>query len=248
MSLSGRELFGMWVDPASPWSAWAKPTLFAGLMRGSASLPLLPDFTWDDKLGRDWAAVVDLPEDASVLTGLAMAREGFRPVPVFNGCPGQAPLAAIDTLEIQRALEAGAAERVLREIPADAAPAFLVDSRRKSNAVLLRPGMLDNRWVCFAQDFPSAGYMKGRGINNVVVVRPDASMPADDLLHVLRRWEEGGLKIHLQAVESPEAPKLVRMPRPPYFRSLLYPLLVRMGLRPSFAGGFGGVIPQPTQG
>lgn len=246
--LSGREVFEIWAHPASPWSAWAKPTLFAtGEPVIGGELPLLPDFVWDNRMDRTWAAVVDLPGESSVMTGLAMAREGFRPVPLYNGCGGGPLTSAVETTSIRRLLFAAVANRVLRDLPLDAPPAFLLDSRRKTAPGILRPGMLDNRWICFPQDFPSASYLASKGIRNVVLVRADASRPQDDLLHVLRRWEEGGLEIHVQSV-SEASPRPFAVPRPERFRSMLYALMARLGLRASYAGGFGSVIPQPSQG
>lgn len=247
--MNNREVFEIWAHPASPWSNWAKPTLFATWMFPTAPpLPLLPDFAWDDRLGRNWAIIVDLPGKAAVLAGLAMAREGFRPIPLFNGCSSNMKISSVDTSGMGEALYAGAVERVLRDLPADAPPAFLIDSRRKSSAMALRPGMLDNRWVVFPQDFPSGAYLHQHGITDVAVVREEPSRPDDDLLHVLRRWEEAGLHIHLQGLTRTEPPQPFSVPRPPHFRMFLYSMLARMGLRQSFAGGFGGIIPQPSQG
>lgn len=247
--MTNREVFEIWAHPASPWSNWAKPTLFAtGMFPAATPLPLLPDFAWDDNLGRTWAVIVDLPGGAAVLAGLAMAREGFRPIPLFNGCNSNAMIAAINTSEMAAALYAGANERLLRDVPADAPPAFLIDSRRKSSPVALRPGVLDNRWIVFPQDFPSGAYLRRHGITDIMVVRETITSPDDDLLHVLRRWEEAGLRIHLQGLTRREPPQFFHVPRPRYFRLFLYAVLARIGLRPNFAGGFGGVIPQPSQG
>jgi hypothetical protein len=246
--MANRQAFDMWAPPASPWSDWAKPTLFLStrfLIPRRLPGPL-PDLPWLGSAGRDFAAVVDLPAADSVMVGFSLARAGFRPVPLFNGCDGPSP--AVDVDPIIDALVAGLSMQEMTRIPYDAPPAFLIDSRRQHASPLLGPGNFDNRWVCLPQDFPSGAMLKGRGIREVVLIRADAAGPGDDLLHILHRWQLAGLQIYRAGMgpDSGMIPMTVRRPR--WFGAFFWSLLARLHLRPNAAGGFGSRIPHPSQG
>ena len=53
------------------------------------------------------------------------------------------------------------------------------------------PGTFDNRWVVFPQDFPSAAFLRSRGVAEVLLIQAGAQ-PQEDLAHVLLRWQQGG--------------------------------------------------------
>jgi hypothetical protein len=74
--------------------------------------------------------------------------------------------------------------------------------------------MFDNRWICLPQDFPSAIFLKDHGILKIAVIRNDQGLPSDDLLHILRRWQEGGLSIHLWVPEKGSFIQPITVPRP----------------------------------
>src|SRR5262245_17267457 len=216
--MSPEAIFECWAPPAGEWSLWARPILFAQMLAASKPAGLWPpwvrptlfaqtppaasqpaagparraiDVSWAPTTG-DTVVVVDLPGEESVLTGLALAGGGFRPVPLFNGCTG--PSEVIDQGPIIEALRAGAP--YLAGLPLEGAPpAFLLDSRREGPAWRLPPGSFDNRWKVFPQDFPSAAFLTGRGLRRAVMVHRDRLEPAEDLAHVLRRWQDAGLVI-----------------------------------------------------
>ncbi|NOT31161.1 MAG: hypothetical protein HOP15_11995, partial [Planctomycetes bacterium] len=175
---------------------------------------------------------------------LGSASRGWRPVPLFNSCPG--PDALVDNESIRAGLLDGAS--VLREaaLAQAAPPAFVLDSRRTEGAVA--PRRFDNRWVVFPQDFPSAARLLSSGIRRVLLVQDGRSEPRSDLAHVLLRWQRAGLEILSLdlAGEAPAAP--ITVAKPSRFRALGYRALVALGLRKSSAGGFGGVVPPPSTG
>jgi hypothetical protein len=109
------------------------------------------------------------------------------------------------------------------------------------------PGKFDNRWLTFPQDFPSANLLIARGISTVIVIQPKTGQPAEDLAHVLRRWQDAGISIQTAASESTAA-EPIEVKRPARFRRLWYGVLALMGLMSNSAGGFGGVIPHPSSG
>jgi hypothetical protein len=232
-------VFETWAPQTSVWSPWAKPVLFTAMESASALAELpAPGVAWAPDAASQTAIVVDLPGVDAVAVGVALAGRGYRPVPLFNGCHG--PAAAVDVMPLVEAI--AAAQAVLERIaPAPGAPpAFLLDSRR--TAIAPAPGAFDNRWVVLPQDFPSATSLVSHGIRQAVVVtrRP----VADDLTHVLLRWQEAGIPVLGISDEGGRAAPLA-LSRPSQFRSAVHALLARAGLRRSSAGGFGALIPIP---
>lgn len=243
--LDPQVIYEIWAPARSVWSAWAKPVLFAHLPGTPEDLPapdrLDDDLSWLPRPDELAALVVDLPGPEAVRLGLSLARAGVRPVPLFNACPG--PLAVLDLQPVMSLLQSGAS--VLRQtaLPAEAPPAFLLDADRMPAAKPL-PGQFDNRWLTFPQDFPSATCLLSHGQREVVLVqRP--SVPREDLAHVLRRWQEAGLRILLKTWGTSERLVPIEVPRPAYFRFVWQRLLAAAGLRRNAAGGFGQVVPRP---
>src|SRR5262245_50742477 len=180
-----------WVPQTGSWSLWARPVLFGQMSATSGDGPAYPTlirWAWDLfgqtegtageqpwlTLPIDWAPppvqnavlAVDLPGAEGVHLGLALAGHGYRPVPLYNGCTGPSEL--LDQGPILRALRDGAAFLAARVLAPDAPPAFLLDSRRQSLPCPLRPGMLDNRWRVFPEDFPSPQLLQERRVSRVI--------------------------------------------------------------------------------
>jgi hypothetical protein len=190
---------------------------------------------------------VELPGEMSIQYGVALAQRGFRPVPLFN-CATGAP-AAIPWEALVHHLKAAAPELSKASLPTDAPPAFLLDSRRVRPSLAPVPGTFDNRWVVFPQDFPSAGFLKSRGIRTILILQEFAgAKPQDDLAHVLVRWQEAGLELKSAAISDVAQQLPITAQKPSFFRALFYRIGVAVGLRRTSAGGFGGVVPQPSSG
>jgi hypothetical protein len=127
----------------------------------------------------------------------------------------------------------------------DAPPVFLIDGRRLSGERMPSPGLFDNRWVVLPQDFPSAVFMASQRIDRVLVIQSHSGQPADDLAHVLLRWQEGRIRIATARIGSPAAE--IQVARPSWFKFAWQTLMVTAGLRPNAAGGFGSVVPVPRE-
>jgi hypothetical protein len=244
--MSEIELFKTWAAAESIWSVWAKPVLFANAPASFSTLPTeWPDVELPEP--SDMAIVCELAGDDAVSFGIAAARKGYRPVPLFNCAPGAVP--AIPWEGIVHRLREGAGELMRLQLPVNAPPIFLLDSQRMKPTRPVTPGTFDNRWVVFAQDFPSAGFLKAHGIRTVMLLQEEAMFgPQEDLAHVLLRWQEGGLAlITAEAADGMKTwPLTVR--KPSNFRALFYRVMVALGLRRNSAGGFGAVVPQPSSG
>ncbi|MGH7719132.1 MAG: hypothetical protein ACREON_09850 [Gemmatimonadaceae bacterium] len=238
-----------WAPEGAEWVAWAKPVLFAGMVPNDPTTGAVADWRavdlgWAPPASEHTAIVADLPGAEAVVLGLALAARGYRPVPLYNANTGPQPL--VDLEPIVRALQVGAGE--LRDIRVrdEAPPAFLLDSERMKHREPPQPGKFDNRWVVFPQDFPSANYLRSRGVGRAVVVLRGGGTPAEDLSHVLYRWQQGGIQLLLVDLGAPGRPREFTVKRPSWFRTAWYRAIATMGLRRNNAGGFGAVIPIPT--
>lgn len=235
--------FRRWAPDNVVWAQWAKPVMFANMTGSVTTTPdPVPTLDWILRVDPETAIVVDLPGERGVLEGLALARLGYRPVPLYNGVRGAAPSATLVPVDkLEDALLAGAEELSRLRLPLQAPPAFLLDADRLNQAGK-RPGMYDNRWCVFPQDMPSAAFLRSKGIRRVAV-RADTVM--DDLKHVLHRYAEQGIGLVHHDGKTPR--DITQRVKPYGFGSLFYRLGVLLGLRPNAAGGFGGIIPEPSQ-
>ena len=248
--LSGEECFGIWAPDGVAWAQWAKPVLFAqGPLVTDPETPLkVPDLPGNPETWTEAGIVVDLRGAEAVGVGLALAARGYRPVPLFNGTTG--PGAVIDVDPIRSALGAGV--DVLRRltIAPDARPAFLIDANRgdpRLNAETA--GYYDNRWIVLPQDFPSATFLASHGVREVVLIQRDSLNPSEDLSHVLRRWQEGGIRLRAWDLASGRTADPLTVPPPSRFRVAWYAAVALLGLRRSNVGGFGSAVaPQSTGG
>ena len=202
------------------------------------------DLSWFGGARARTAAVVDLPGVEAVRAGLELARRGYRPVPLFNTSVGPSPV--IDAGAIASALMAGAEELRDISLPPDAPPAFLLDSDRARPSVPLAPGRYDNRWLVFPQDFPSSNYLQAAGIGEVLLIQHDAVAPADDLVHVLLRWQQAGIQIVATDPRARGRTRSLTIATPSRFRRAWYRVMAAAGFRRNDAGGFGAMIPLIT--
>lgn len=239
--IQGEACFAIWAPDPTLWSQWAKPVLFASAkelpidaplaMPSPEALQLLPHAS------SGAAVVVDLPGSESVDIGLALAANGFRPVPLYDGTTGPSPV--VDMGPLIAALGAGSQRLAVLPIPANAPPAFLLDSNRRGPVGATPPGAYDNRWVVLPQDFPSATLLASQGIREVTVVFESVLEPANDLAHVLRRWQEGGLALRAVGLAVKRVSERLVVPRPSFFRRTWYAAITALRLRRSDVGGFG---------
>lgn len=247
--LNTEDCYAIWAPDGLVWSPWAKRALFAGEPGVpdddmSIVLPPLDSVAVPDP----WtpaALVVDLPGPESVFVGLALAARGFRPVPLFNGTSG--PMAVVDNGPLLAALGAGAAVLQTSALKPDARPAFLLDSRRLDPIGAGEPGRYDNRWVVLPQDFPSATFLASQHITDVTVIQRGGTTPMQDLVHVLRRWQDAGMRIRGIDLATNDVRDPLDVPTPTWFRRAWYAMLAIAGLRRSNVGGFGSMVPEQTR-
>lgn len=243
MAASNQTVYKIWAPEHAIWCEWAKPVLFAQAVSADYYMP--PEnapLNWltytPDK---QTALIIDLPGKNGVSEGMAAARAGFRPVPLYNGVAGPPNASLVDVSGITSAMFSWAKELAQLKLKPDAPPAFLLDADRMKVRVKL-PGKYDNRWCVFPQDMPSALFLEQQGIKRVVV---RTELIANDLSHILLRYQERGIQILHANGRDPVKEKTVV--RPSLFKSLMYRFSVTMGLTRNAAGGFGGPVPEPQQ-
>ncbi len=248
-TISREDAFAAWAPEGVSWSEWAKPVAFANgeayfEMRtiADSEIPDVP-LTFDSSC----AVIVDLPGSDAVFAGVALAMRGWRPVPLFNGTRGPSP--AIDVIPIQLAMGHAVERLKWLTISPDAPPAFLIDSRRQGGPKLPPVGSYDNRWVVLPQDFPSGALLASHGIRSAVILQrsADGMFIANDLRHVVRRWQEQGIRIDVAQIDTKRIETVV-VQAPSSFRRAWYVAMALFGLRRSNVGGFGSIVPHEGGG
>jgi hypothetical protein len=208
--------------------------------------------------------VIDLEGPRGVFLGIRMARKGYRPVPLYNACPREglspspdesvrlgvgidsgdsSPMRyppVVDVSSIVSAIAGGTDQLRDLEVPGFAPPAFLLDRRRGGIGKKVSLGMFDNRSVIFPSDFPSAPFLKERGIRTMVVVS-ETRTPEFDLAAVLREWVVGGLDIKIQVPGPVWAPEAISLPAPSWLQRAWFWLHSNLGLQRNLSGGYGMV-------
>lgn len=251
---SKEEVYSIWAPPEALWSRWVKPVLFsfAGAnLEKPAARSFQFDSGWVPALAST-AIILDLPAEEGVLWGLKLAELGYRPVPLYNALPFPAseapfapelrPRAAVDVQPILAAIIQGSAELQRIALGPSAPPAFLLDADRRLARTDLGPGVLDNRSVCFTTDFPSADFLLQHGIISVVVVSDNTKF-AHDLLEILALWQQRGVQILRKSRQGTDLPVAIVVKRPSFLSTIWFRLGVKLGLRRSELGGFGGIVP-----
>jgi hypothetical protein len=251
--MTRNEIFDAWAPPAATWSGWVKPAPFAHLPREQppAVDTVAPDLSpWIPLPAVKSAIVVDLPGVLSVHWGLALASIGYRPVPLFNAIPPPTfdAVAVVNVAPILAALQYGAEIRHSVALPADAPPAFLIDSDRQATHNPPLPGTFDNRSVVFITDFPSATRLASNGITKALLIRDSAAGLGDDLRLALQTWQKEGITLTAKWLAEPGGPVPWTLRRPSWLAGLWQRLRVFFGFRRNPSGEFGEFIPHAAGG
>ncbi|MCL1875405.1 MAG: hypothetical protein FWF87_04000 [Synergistaceae bacterium] len=268
--------YKIWAPDTALWTKWAKPVLFASLTSWKDDYALdIPEIDWIASAQRDTMVIVDLPGKTGVEESLALARLGFRPVPLYNGVNDEKPVAITNTANVSTINADGALNAADLEAKTPRATgetsAMLVDAKEVADALYKGAYTLetlripDNAPPVFMLDSRRMTGLRapGKYDNRWCIFQQD--MPSasflseqrinkiivrtdklqDDLLHILCRYQEQKIKI-MQSVGD----KVMDMvaAKPSWAKSLFFRFNVILGLTRNFAGGFGGKIPEPGSG
>ncbi len=260
--MNSEEIYGVWAPEQSVWSPWAKPVLFAHLDWTLSHGPVTEialDVNWAPPSGDKVALLLDLPGPQGILTGLALAARGYRPVPLYNALPspsGERPfdplaggaLVAVNVLPILQALRAGAEQLARLSLPSDAPPVFLLDANRAGDGQRLQPHEFDNRSISLTTDFPSANFLAVHGIQQAILVQINRLEPRADLAHTLRRWQDAGSVLKRIRLDLPDPPEIFAVAKPSWYGAMFQRALAAVGLRRAWGGGFGAWMPDSSAG
>ena len=260
--MTKEELFEIWAPPDGRWSPWVKPVLFA-CMDHEQGLGARPSISFDTSgippAQNNAALVLDLPGAEGVWAGMALAEQGYRPVPLYNAVPGpttailgsvgiSGTTAAVDMKQILSALwHEGDRLHGISLLP-NSPPAFLLDANRRGEGLTPAPGQFDNRSISFTTDFPSATFLAANVISRVVLIQSGREDAQPDLAHTLRCWQDGGISIEMKRLDVAGPPVPFQVKLPSSFRLLWQRALGMLGLRRHGLGGFGGFVPTPSAG
>lgn len=202
----GRDIFNIWATRGAKWTQWIRPVPFVAINEDFKSYDIceftIPNITYINELPMDTAVIVDLSDDEGIKEGIALAKIGFRPIPVYNGTePQEGVMATVDNNVIEYGLIKGAMELKNLTIANDAPPAFLLDSDRM-NRYKMNESIFDNSWDIYPQDLPSAKYFLENGIDKIIVVGEKIQK---DLKKILYKFQKEGIKISF--VKRYEEPK-----------------------------------------
>ena len=197
--MNSRDLYKIWAPSEARWTNFAKPALFVHASSSSNRPVKIPGIPLDVKIDNERVAViVDLPGETGVTSGLGLAEEGFRPVPLYNSVHEVNVNkfgSVIDNSPIIEALESGADILKNLEIKADAPPAFLLDYNRDNSSESYSKDLYDNRWNVDFEDLPEYDYLMGAKIQRVILWTHDKVH--EDLEVILQNYLDHGIKVSI---------------------------------------------------
>ena len=211
----GKDIYKIWTPIEAKWIQWIRPVPFVQ-MKDQLENNEFCDFTipsihYIKKNSMNTAIIVDLPSYNSIKEGIALAKLGFRPIPLYNGTneqTGATPI--IDNHPIEIGLIWGALELEKIKIGINAPPVFLLDSNRM-HRFKMDASIFDNSWDIYAQDMPSAEYFLKNGIRKIIV---RGEKIQKDLRKILYQFQKKKIKIlFTDGYKEPEEIIIKRPPR-----------------------------------
>lgn len=189
--LTIKDVYRIWAPEGAKWTDWARPVPFTGLKQCTKGYSqeelVIPKLHYLDESFEGAALIVDLPGMNSIKEGIALAKAGYRPVPVYNGTIEQKNArATVNNQVIVSGLILGARHLAGIEIAPDALPAFLVD-RNRLNRHKINVSVFDNSWDVYHQDLPSADYFIENGIHRIIVIGESFSPDLQKILYPFKK-------------------------------------------------------------
>lgn len=208
-----KEVYKKWTKDKSKWNDWIRPVAFIGIDKPKTNKRIIdckiPNINYINKYKKNVAIFIDIRGVDSIKEGIALAKLGYKPVPVFNGTtPNLNTRAVTDNEMIEPLLVWGANE--LEEIKDMKNPVFLLDLNRL-NRYKLSPSLFDNSYDMYDQDFPTAKFFLENGIDTIIV---RGEKIEKDLNKILYQYSKENIKIlYTNGFEEPKEAKLKKVKR-----------------------------------
>lgn len=191
-----KEIYKVWAPFDKKWIDWVRPVAFVEIKAKREAHEVLdytiPDIGYLQACVKDMAIILDDSGVDSIKEGIALAKIGYRPIPVFNGTnPTSGAFSTTNNSIIVPLLVWGANELKNIKLEADAPPVFLLDSNRL-NRYKINRSVFDNSWDIYPQDLPSYKYFFDNGITKLLVKGDKIN---DDLKKILYKYQKKGMKI-----------------------------------------------------
>ena len=211
--MTGKEIYKIWAPENAKWVDWVRPVPFVGIDYNLKMYKYnnfqIPKLEILDEFMVETAIIVDFPGIKSVEYGIALAKLGFRPIPIYNGTLEQEnSIATTDNKNIIYGLIKGSRELKKIQIKEDAMPTFLLDSNRM-NRFKVDESVFDNSWDIYAQDLPTAEYLLNNKIKKILII---GNVIQKDLKKILYKFQKKELKIFSE--KEYEIPKFVIIKKP----------------------------------
>ncbi len=208
--MTNKEIYKIWAPDKKRWVDWVRPVPFINIDDSSSRKEFIdyriPSINYLKEVLNDTALIIDIPGIDSIKEGIALAKLGYRPIPIFNGT--DPPIGTISTTNnqiIKPLLIWGAFELKNIKLKNDAPPVFLLDQNRL-NRYKINNGIFDNSWDIYDGDLPSPKYLLENGINKIIV---RSNFQAKDLRKILYKWQKNNIKIFFtNGYEEPKELKL----------------------------------------
>ena len=208
--MTNKEIYKIWAPDKKRWVDWVRPVPFINIDDSSSRKEFIdyriPSINYLKEVLNDTALVIDIVGTDSIKEGIALAKLGYRPIPIFNGT--DPPIGTISTTNnqiIKPLLIWGAFELKNIKLKNDAPPVFLLDQNRL-NRYKINNGIFDNSWDIYDGDLPSPKYLLENGINKIIV---RSNFQAKDLRKILYKWQKNNIKIFFtNGYEEPKEVKL----------------------------------------
>ena len=204
------DVYKCFVPNVNKWSNWVRPVPFINIGMGKRNYSYMFSeqhlFDGNDEdmklFTKDTAIIVDMPGISSINVGMNLLKNGFRPIPLYNGTIEEDNSRSIvDNQTVSEGLLWMAEQLQQMEINEDAMPAFLLDSNRLAQ-YKREVSIYDNSWDIYAQDMPSAQYFKENCVKRILLISERVS---GDLRKILIKYQKGGLDIYLKKIyEEPK--------------------------------------------
>ena len=215
--MTNKEVYKIWAPYGKDWTMYARPVAFVNMpefLEKDFEELYVPEIDYIDKFDASICYIVDLPNERAIEEGLAIAKYGYRPIPLFNGT--LEPINSIATTNnhmIERPLAWGATVLQKMKIEDNAPPVFLVDQGREAR-FKLEISYFDNSYDMYDQDFPTAKALLEKGINKVIIRTKKLE---NDMRMILSNYQKQGIKIYKSY--GIDKPKKVRVTKPLFYKN-----------------------------